>query len=159
MAKLLTCKDCQHEVSKSAKKCPNCGAVMKRQRTKWYTWVIGIPAGLLVAGWFVSLPEKQAETAAALKNVTMDFAWHKGGFDAVMLADITVTNTNSFGVKDLKIECDHYSESGTKIDSNERTIFKVVPANDAKTFEGFNMGFMHSQATSSACEVVGLNKV
>ena len=30
MAKLTTCKDCGHQVSKNATQCPNCGAKIKR---------------------------------------------------------------------------------------------------------------------------------
>lgn len=33
MAKLLNCKDCGHQVSKSAEACPNCGA---RLKLRWY---------------------------------------------------------------------------------------------------------------------------
>ncbi len=33
MAALKKCKDCGHEVSKTAEACPNCGARLKR---RWY---------------------------------------------------------------------------------------------------------------------------
>lgn len=31
MARLKTCKDCGHKISKSAESCPNCGARFKRR--------------------------------------------------------------------------------------------------------------------------------
>ena len=45
MSKLIKCKDCGHQVSKSAKACPNCGAKMSKQRTSLFTWFIAIVLG------------------------------------------------------------------------------------------------------------------
>lgn len=45
MSKLISCKDCGHQVSKNAKSCPNCGAKIKK--TSILLWIvlafIGIP--------------------------------------------------------------------------------------------------------------------
>jgi len=45
MAKLIDCKKCGHEVSKTDKKCPNCGSKMSDQRTSGFTWVVVIVFG------------------------------------------------------------------------------------------------------------------
>lgn len=42
--KLTKCKACQHEVSKSAKKCPNCGQKLKSKKWLW----IGLGALIIV---------------------------------------------------------------------------------------------------------------
>ena len=63
--------------------------------------------------------EDHPEEALSLGKVS----WHKDGFGSVMIIDrLTVTNDAPFPVKDFTIDCEHYAPSGTKIDSNERTV-------------------------------------
>lgn len=81
------------------------------------------------------------------------WSWKKGGFDSVMLATFTVQNTNTFGVKDLKIKCEHSAPSGTVIDSNTQTIYEAVKAGATRTFKDVNMGLIHTQAKSSSCSI------
>jgi len=45
MAKLIDCKKCGHEVSKAAKKCPNCDSKMPGQRISAFTWIVAIALG------------------------------------------------------------------------------------------------------------------
>ena len=45
MAKLVSCKDCGHQISKNADKCPNCG---KNKRTSTITWFAAIFIGIAV---------------------------------------------------------------------------------------------------------------
>lgn len=59
MARLIKCKECGHSVSRTAKACPQCGAVMKRQRTSTFTWLVVIFFGLIVV-----LPMCAPETTA-----------------------------------------------------------------------------------------------
>ncbi len=101
-------------------------------------------------------PPPESPKAAALRNVSIDFKWSKGGFGSIMMADFTITNQSKYTVKDLDVTCTHYANSGTKIDSNSRTIYETVPANGKKTIRDFNMGFIHSQAVRSSCEVTDL---
>jgi hypothetical protein len=92
----------------------------------------------------------------ATENMLINYNWHRGGFDAVMLLNFTVRNQNDFAVKDFTITCDHYSKSGTRIDSNSRTVYEIVPAGIALSKADFNMGFFHSQVSNSKCYVSGL---
>lgn len=48
MGKLINCKECNHQVSKTAKACPSCGAKMSSQRTSTFTWIIAIIFGIMV---------------------------------------------------------------------------------------------------------------
>ena len=73
-----------------------------------------------------------------------------------MFANFTVINNGYADVKDLVIECVHSGPSGTRVDSNTRTIYDVVPGRGRKKFNGFNMGFIHSQAVASSCKIISL---
>jgi len=94
-----------------------------------------------------------------LRKVTIDFKWTKGGFGSIMIADFTITNLSDYPVKDLDVTCNHFANSGTKIDSNSRTIYETVPAKGKKVVKDFNMGFIHSQAARSSCEITDLQVV
>lgn len=90
-------------------------------------------------------------------QIAVDYKWTKGGFDNIMLVDFTFSNPTPYSAKDITVTCTHYAPSGTEIDSNTRTIYEVVPANGKKKVIKFNMGFIHSQASSSRCSIVDLS--
>jgi hypothetical protein len=99
-------------------------------------------------------PRPQPDRWTAIHDLELtDLRWKKGGFDNVMLATFSFHNKNQFDVKDISVICEHSSPSGTKIDSNRRTIYEIIKANGKKTFREFNMGWIHSQATRSSCWV------
>jgi hypothetical protein len=83
------------------------------------------------------------------------FSWSKEGFGSVMVAEFSIKNTSDYDLKDISIKCRHSGPSGTVIDSNERTIYEIVKAKTSKPIRHFSMGFIHSQAARSGCEVVG----
>lgn len=91
-----------------------------------------------------------------LRDVKLDFRWHKGGFGSVMLADFTVKNPTQYSFKDFEVKCTHTGPSGTVIDSNTRTIYEIVRAGSTKHINEQDMGFIHSQATKSYCEITDL---
>ena len=162
---LTKCKECGEEISKKAEKCPKCGAPAKK-KTSLFTWLVTIFVVLLAVGYFSGNPGTGSSTSSskqepspkkvAMENVKIDFSWGKTGFDNVMEANFTVTNNSQYQIKDIEITCTHYAKSGTRIDSNERTIYAVVPPKRKKTFEKFNMGFIHSQAEKTACVITDL---
>jgi len=55
MAKLMDCTKCGHEISKTAKKCPNCGSKMSDQRTSAFTWIVAIVFGFSL--FFILSPD------------------------------------------------------------------------------------------------------
>lgn len=101
-------------------------------------------------------PSAREMQKAALGAVKLDSKWWKDGFGNVMMANFTVSNSSPYAVKDIEVECIHFAPSGTRVDSNKRTIFEVVGAGKSRTVDNFNMGFIHSQAESSACRIVDL---
>ncbi len=163
---LTKCKGCGEEISKKAEKCPKCGAPQKK-RTSLFTWLVTIIVVLWAVGYFAGNPGTSTTSTASAKrepspkqlamdNVKLDFSWGKTGFDNIMEADFTVTNNSQYQIKYIEITCTHYAKSGTRIDSNERTIYEVVPVKRKKTFEKFNMGFIHSQAEKTGCAITDL---
>jgi hypothetical protein len=100
-------------------------------------------------------PRTLSPKEAARPNFTLEkFSWRKEAFDTVMVADFTFNNKNAFDIKDVELRCEHSAESGTKIDTNERTIYQIFRSYSVRTVSGFNMGFVHSQARRSSCDIV-----
>ena len=92
--------------------------------------------------------------ADAIKDLEIiDFQWGKEGFGSIMEASFTIKNSGTTDVKDIEIECTHFAPSGTKIDSNTRTIYEVIKAGESRNFSKFNMGFIHSQADKSFASI------
>jgi len=92
--------------------------------------------------------------AGALPLVTLNsYQWSKSDF-GVMTATFTVSNRNEFDVKDIEVRCEHRAPSGTMIDSNNRTIYEIFRARSVRQIRDFNMGFVHSQIHTSACQVI-----
>lgn len=85
--------------------------------------------------------------------VSFDYKWSKSGLGMVMEVDFTFTNRSPYPAKDITVTCTHYAPSGTEIDSNTRTIYEIIPAKGKKTIRNFNMGFIHSQASSTSCKI------
>jgi len=158
MAGLTKCKGCGNEISKNAKVCPNCGEPAPK-KTSFLTWLVLI---LFIIGIFnidttttgsSSAPKTAKELARELVSIEK-FNWSKEGFGNIMEASFKIKNDSKYTIKDIEIECDHYSKSGTKIDSNTRTIYDIVKPNSTRRFSKFNMGFIHSQVDTSRCGII-----
>lgn len=156
-----TCTHCGKQVSKSARKCPGCGkSVKKLSILHWIGIILG---GLLLIGIInspndvprkESIPTSPKNTKSEIASkLELDFSWRKEGFGSVMEADFKIINNSEEDIKDIEIQCNHYAKSGTKIDSNSRTIYEVIKANSKRSFKNFNMGFIHDQANSSSCHI------
>jgi hypothetical protein len=70
-----------------------------------------------------------------------------------MKASFVLPNGNRFPVKDLTVTCVDAANSGTKIDSNTRTIYERIGADQHYSVAEMSMGFIHSAVTSSTCRV------
>lgn len=175
---LKPCKECGREISTEAKTCPHCGKGSPTRRTTRLGLVL---VGVLVLSVYSAfsmkrLPESTGRSAPevvappvasreertdsrrnqALSQIKLDFTWRKGGFETAMIANFVITNPSPWRVKDLEVTCDHYGPSGTKIDSNVRTIYEIVESKSTKRVNQFNMGIIRSQATQSSCTVTNL---
>ena len=97
--------------------------------------------------------QKLAVPVVSNNLITLDYTWRKGAFDSIMEATFIIRNKSTHDIKDIQILCTHFANSGTKIDSNKRTIFEVIKANSKETYSNFNMGFIHEQANSTSCKI------
>jgi hypothetical protein len=95
----------------------------------------------------------RANPAEGLEVVS--FNWRKDGFGNVMVLDITLRNESDFPLRDFVINCIHSGPSGTVMDRNSRVLYEKLAAGGTHRFRNVNMGFIHSQAASSSCEVDG----
>ena len=161
---LINCKECGAQVSTQASSCPGCGAKVKKPTSK-FTWVvlgiiilgiIGAMAGGENNGGSSSGTPTLSPKEQALQNLEFNFDWSKGGFESIMMIDMTIKNNGDKDIKDFTVECEHSSNSGTKIDSNKREVYEIIKAGETRTFKEFNMGFIHSQAKSSSCGITNL---
>jgi hypothetical protein len=103
--------------------------------------------------------EKPLSRTEQLRNLTIGgFSWQKDGFGSVMKATFVIYNRNKFAVKDVSVTCTHAANSGTKIDSNTRTVYERINADGYQSVVQMNMGFIHSAASSSKCEVTDFSR-
>jgi hypothetical protein len=94
-----------------------------------------------------------------MRRTKLDFTWSKDGFGSVMMASFIIQNPTRYRFKDVEIKCTHSAPSGTEIDSNTRTIYEMFEPRSTKQINKMNMGFIHSQATSSECRIKDLTIV
>lgn len=156
------CSKCGRTVLKSEKKCPDCNSSVNTMGAKH--WLIAAIFAFIVYQLVVPKNEKaiQIQTQPAhspdisneiRKKLKLEYSWQKQDIVSVMIADLTVTNESAYDVKDIEITCKHFSKSGTNIDSNSRSIFEIFPAGASRSFEGFNMGFIHDQTYQTGCTI------
>lgn len=161
---LIKCNECGSQVSSGAKMCPSCGARIKKRMgvLGWVGVFVAVSAVYHVldaAGSGTTSGERapkdpKKDAIAGIK--IQDLRWRKIAFGSAMEIDATVQNDSQYAVKDLEITCEHASNSGTLIDKNKKVVFELIPATTAINLKKFNMGFMHSQATSTSCAVTDL---
>ena len=100
--------------------------------------------------------DPRTEKERAMADVLIDkFSWYKHA-DVLLKVDLTIVNNTDTPVKDLEVTCTHSGPSGTRIDSNRRTIYEIIRPHSKRRFRGFDMGFIHSQATKSGCNITDL---
>ena len=155
----LKCKSCGVRFSKSVRVCPECGTKRKVNIVYWVGGIWIIFSNIRSEnGSIDSLVKTKRSFEVSSKEVVkeklkLDSSWRRDGFDLIMMADFTIENSSEYDIKDIKIKCVHYSNSGTEIDSNSDTIYEIVKSLSTRFFYDFNMGFIHSQVGSSSCSI------
>ncbi|MRV72534.1 zinc ribbon domain-containing protein [Duganella sp. FT92W] len=169
---IAKCRECKTEVSDEAKTCPKCGISKPVKKTSLTVKVLAVLFGIGILGNIIggisggtaakgsaptSSPPKLDPKEEAIRAINLDkLAWHKGGFDNVMLLSTKIRNDGVHDVKDIEIECVHSSNSGTRIDRNTKVVYEIVKAGKSVNIKEFNMGFVHNQANSTSCRVSDL---
>ena len=86
------------------------------------------------------------------------FSITKSGLgNIVAIGTFTLENKSAFDVKGVQIHCDYKGESGTIIASASPTIYETFKARSTRTVRNLNMGFVHPQATQTACHIANLS--
>lgn len=169
---LAKCRECGHEVSSGAKVCPKCGVAKPvARRSLVYRLMLGF-VGLVVIGGVVGgltspkdstglatqvVPIQKSPKEAAIEAVLLEKSdWRTGGFDTVMLFSAKLRNTGAADVKDLKIECTLFSNSGTPLSRVRAVVYELLKAGRSISVKELNMGFINTQSTRAQCAVVDL---
>lgn len=178
------CESCRKSVSSGAVYCPACGQKVSTNTASSKhsgvgTFIFIVIVLIIIWHWAsgssssdqatktsgvqpassASTPQSDAHGDALLSTSISKMTWSKGGFNDVMLANFTITNSGNHAVKDIKVHCDYFAPSGTKIDTNEKTIYENIPPHKSRTIRNFNMGFINSQSTGSYCYAIDLTVV
>jgi hypothetical protein len=98
--------------------------------------------------------ERPATSKQEISNkIALEYSWEKSGFGTIFVADFHIRNDSEFDIKDVKIKCIHSAPSGTKIDSNEHTLYEYVGKRMSRRFPEVNMGFIDDQTVRTSCTV------
>lgn len=154
------CRACNHPMRADAAKCPECGSVQRIRHLG--RWICGAIFALIIIGAMRDAPPVQtvpSKPDTPRDLVTLDYDWRTKLGGSIMEADFTVNNKSNVAVKDVQIVCTHYSPSGTRIDSNSETLYEIFPAHKKVRRQDINMGFIHSQAKSTSCEITKFSPV
>ena len=73
------------------------------------------------------------------------------GRDGIFKADLKISNPNDFDVKDIKVHCIPFANSGTDLAPQNVTIYEIIPRKGTKTFRGFTVGVWPAQAKTAGC--------
>jgi len=115
---------------------------------------------VIVCGFFLFIVSVKVFSASTDRDIIpmikLKFVPYLTAGGSIMEATFTIDNQSSYDIKDIEITCTHSAKSGTEIDSNTRTIYDIVKAKKKKTFKNFNMGFVHSQVSTTSCRIVDL---
>jgi hypothetical protein len=101
--------------------------------------------------------ERTTESIARLERLatlSLKHDSYKGGFDNILMLNLTIQNSGSQDIKDPEIECTIYGESGTRLGLARQTLYRSIKAKSKLTVREFNMGLMNVQAARVGCEIV-----
>lgn len=132
MSKLVTCKDCGAQISKSAKVCPHCGAKRKPNGWRVFWGTILLFVGIFIFAAAIAGNSDSVETAA--KEITSDLMTSEK-FNAIetgMTYDEVVNIVGSEGELSSQVDI-----GGDEYKTEIYVWYGVVPGSNANvTFQG-----------------------
>lgn len=69
---------------------------------------------------------------------------YRGGFGAVGIHDVQLTNKASIAYKDIELSFVYLAKSGTTLDEKEYVVYDVLKSGEKKTIREVNVGFLNS---------------
>lgn len=175
---LIKCKECGREISNEVKQCPGCGSTkhrgfLKKHPILSFLGVMGLLGMVLTSGGRptgntvlektitkdepTTIKNDGMDIKIAISNIDFQYKLTKGGFDNIMLIDITAENNNPYPVKDLTISCDMTAQSGTHVGSVEKKLLKKIEPGEKLVENHFNMGFINRQVEGASCYISRLH--
>lgn len=103
--------------------------------------------------WKEYKKDKQASNPTEYLKITAQ-SWEKGGFETVGIHSLAIQNTSDIPYKDIVVRIDYYSETGTFLGRNLRTIYKLIPAKQTIKINELNTGFISRDAKKSSIEII-----
>jgi hypothetical protein len=89
-----------------------------------------------------------------LENAELIFhGWKIGGFGSIFLGDFSIKNKGAYPIKDFDIRCTYFGPSGTELGTVREAAYELVKPKSTLRLKELNMGFMHSQARRTNCEI------
>lgn len=95
------------------------------------------------------------EEQDALDGLRLNFKPRGAGFGNVLEVDFEVKNTSVYAVKDVKVVCRVSGNSGTVLEEKSETLLEVFPSESVRRVGNVNMGLVNTQASKTACRIVG----
>jgi hypothetical protein len=80
----------------------------------------------------------------------LKYKWEKGGFGTVLLADVTLKNTNKVAVRDIQLSSVIRGESGLKVASHSYLATIILKPGETRKLSGLNFGFIPQQAEKAS---------
>jgi len=127
-----------------------------KKKTPWYAWAVLLIVVYIV--WNQYNKTHRAIDAEGCFDVKMN-SWTAGGFGAVGLLDVSLTNKCERPLKDVQLKVDFSSDSGTHLGNAEHTIYEVFSPKQTKRYNRLNVGFMNTQSKRAGVTVVGFTEI
>jgi hypothetical protein len=97
-----------------------------------------------------------AELDAKLRRGSTGFellSWSLGGFGTVMQVRFILQNNTASTQKDFVVRCNTYGESGTQLNSIQKTLYQSLVSKGRRSFD-LTLGFVNSQSSRAVCGIV-----
>lgn len=103
--------------------------------------------------WKEYKKDEQASNPTNYLKITNQ-SWVKGGFETVGIHNLSIQNNSDVTFKDVIVRIDYFSETGSFLGRNLRTIYKMIPAKQTVNISGLNTGFISNDAKKSSIEII-----
>jgi len=98
---LIKCKECGHEISKSAKNCPNCGAKRKKSSAGCLVFII---LGFLFFGYFASIDTSSYSSPSINTSTTTSTSTTEDFGPKLVLIDWNWSHQSSFAIVEGQVK-------------------------------------------------------
>lgn len=146
-----------------------CGSVLDQASVRLRAGRLLIVSGILGAVWLIGrLPapsnarsdpplSKPYEPAVPkysledrIRQTDVKATWSTSG--SVALFDLTIRNLNDVAITNVVVLCKFFGNSGSQIQTSQRTVYERLLPGATKIIKKLNFGFVDQQATRASCQ-------